>query len=177
MLQHMYDKVVCCPLLPCHVRDCATECSTASYTASYSFAGHMHTRSQRGRKSWLELNNFQTIFKKKVTMFSINLRTVATWLVIPYFCHCKIDSGSLPKDSDTMFHNSLTALSSPSQCHLLVICAILQSGDSKLTNSSFMQGISTLADYRGDHPLKHGLGLAIQTGTLQCTVINTFIPL
>jgi len=105
-------------------------------------------------------------------MFLINLRTVAIWLVIPYLCHCKIDSGSLPKDSDTspknidtMFHNSLTALSSPSQCHLLVICAILQSGDSKLTNSSFMQGISSLADYRGDHPLKQGLGLAIQTGS------------
>eukprot|EP00090_Calanus_glacialis_P006386 TRINITY_DN14982_c0_g1_i1.p1 TRINITY_DN14982_c0_g1~~TRINITY_DN14982_c0_g1_i1.p1 ORF type:complete len:237 (-),score=54.82 TRINITY_DN14982_c0_g1_i1:127-816(-) len=63
-----------------------------------------------------------------------------------------------------MSHNSLTALNSPSQCHLKLICAILQSGDRQLTNSHFMQGISTLSDYKGNHPLAPGLKEAIRAG-------------
>ena len=97
----------------------------------------------------------------------INPRTLTILTVLPYVCYCKIqDSGSLPKDSDQMFHNSLTALSSPSQCHLKLICAILQSGDRQLTNSHFMQGISTLSDYKGNHPLAPGLKVAIKAGSL-----------
>lgn len=100
-----------------------------------------------------------------MTMFMITLTTVL--LVLPYVCHCSTlqDSDTIYQDFDTLYKNSLTALNSPTLCHLKLICTISQSGDSQLKNSNFMQGISMLSGYRGNHPLTPGLELAIRTGT------------
>merc|ERR1712168_975548 len=66
--------------------------------------------------------------------------------------------------SDMVYHNFLTALDSPRQCHLLLVCAILQSGDTLLSNSSLVQGLLALAEYHGDHPLAPALATAVNTG-------------
>merc|ERR1719233_1402403 len=67
-------------------------------------------------------------------------------------------------ESDMVYHNFLTALDSPKQCHLLLVCAILQSRNALLSNSSLVQGLLALADYHGDHPLAPALAAAVNTG-------------
>jgi len=78
-------------------------------------------------------------------------------------------------DRDVVYHNSLTALDSPGQCHLLLVCAILQSGSVQLTNSSFMDGLLALAEYQGDHPLVPALAAAVNTG-ISGRPCNTVAP-
>merc|ERR1719430_2743981 len=67
-------------------------------------------------------------------------------------------------ESDMAYHNFLTALDSPKQCHLLLVCAILQSGDALLSNSTLLQGLLALAEYHGDHPLAPALAVAVNIG-------------
>merc|ERR1719233_1189954 len=67
-------------------------------------------------------------------------------------------------ESDMVYHNFLTALDSPKQCHLLLVCAILQSRDALLSNSSLVEGLLALAEYHGDHPLAPALAVAVNTG-------------
>merc|ERR1719206_106010 len=77
------------------------------------------------------------------------------------------------KKSDIMYHNSMTALNTPQQCHLLLVCAILQSRDALLSNSRLVQGLLALAEYQGDHPLAPALAAAVNTGLAgsPCTTI------
>jgi len=76
-------------------------------------------------------------------------------------------------ESDMVYHNSMTALDTPQQCHLLLVCAILQSRDALLSNSSLVQGLLALAEYQGDHPLAPALAAAVNTGLAgsPCTTI------
>ena len=67
-------------------------------------------------------------------------------------------------ENDMVYHNSMTALDTPQQCHLLLVCAILQSRDDLLSNSSLVQGLLALAEYQGDHPLAPALAAAVNTG-------------
>merc|ERR1719320_726353 len=78
--------------------------------------------------------------------------------------HNSMYSDNNSDESDMVYHNSMTALDTPQQCHLLLVCAILQSRDDLLSNSSLVQGLLALAEYQGDHPLAPALAAAVNTG-------------
>ena len=89
---------------------------------------------------------------KSMTMSENFLRT----LLVLSGC-MRVSHSEVPA-SHRILENSLTALSSSKGCHQKLICGILQSGDHHLTNSTFMKGISSLAEQQDD------ILIALRTG-------------
>lgn len=88
----------------------------------------------------------------------MNLTSVTLILFLSSTC------SSTLLDHDTRYQKSLSALVSPTMCHLKLICAISQTKDWRLKSSDFMRGISVLSGYKGNQTVTRMLEKAIRRG-------------